>query len=750
MEKLGPGDPPGIGAYRLLARLGAGGMGDVYLARSARGRTVAVKLVRRELAAQDEFRARFRQEVRAARQVGGYWTAPVLDADTEAEVPWVATGYVAGPSLQQVVGHDHGALPERSVRILTAGLAHALKDIHAAGIVHRDLKPSNVLVTIDGPRVIDFGIARALETVDETGLTRTGSLIGSPGFMAPEQVRGDRITPACDVFCLGSVLAYAATGRLPFGSVESGAHAVMFRIAQDEPDLEGVPEGIAELVRDCLRKAPEARPSLDAILERTGAEDTVSGGRSRDPWLPSALVAQLGRHAVRLLDAEDPVPVGSAGPSGGGGDVSPGREGERQEVAEGPVRPGPGSGPGPGSAPGSGPVPGSGPGPGSGPRSGSGPGSGFGKVEAAPAAGSGPVPATPAAPAASGPAGAAAGGPAGSGPAASGAGPVGPGPAAPPAPGAPRVPGPARPTASGSLEHASPGTGTPAHQLPTVTARPGGDTPPPGPPGRPVGASAPGAAPAHPGYGVPQQHPQQHGYGYPPAAPAPSPYGRAPAHGATPPYGPGSPYGPTGYDPASPYQPSPPEREGRGGRSTVVLVIVALVVALAAGGSVYAMMSGGHEDEGGGRPTPAPTTVGATKDPAGDPTTASPTPSPSASADDGAVPAEMLGTWNASIASADGASSRRLTLRQGEVGDTVLTLVADGPAGSGTYHCEFTASLAAAPGSDGTLSLGPSTVTVGAPPTCSPGKATRIRLLPDGRLERVTVGSGEKLTYSRQ
>src|SRR5438874_1140496 len=152
MEKLGAGDPQRIGAYRLLARLGAGGMGHVYLARSDRGRTVAVKLVRGELAAQEEFRARFRQEVQSARQVGGHWTAPVLDADTEAAVPWVATGYVAGPSLQQVVGHDHGALPERSVSILAAGLAHALQDIHAAGIIHRDLKPSNVLVTIDGPR----------------------------------------------------------------------------------------------------------------------------------------------------------------------------------------------------------------------------------------------------------------------------------------------------------------------------------------------------------------------------------------------------------------------------------------------------------------------------------------------------------------------------------------------------------------------------------------------------------------------
>ncbi|MFE9677438.1 serine/threonine-protein kinase [Streptomyces sp. NPDC006259] len=316
MEKLGPGDPQRIGGYRLLGRLGAGGMGQVFLARSDRGRTVAVKLVRPELAAREEFRARFRQEVRNAQRVGGFWTAPVLDADTEATVPWVATGYVAGPSLQQVVGHDHGPLPERSVRILAAGLAHALTNIHAAGIVHRDLKPSNVMVTIEGPRVIDFGVARALESVtgdgamtclDDGGLTQTGAVIGSPGFMAPEQVRGDRITPACDVFCLGSVLAYAATGVLPFGSAEQqGVHALLFRIAEEEPDLARVPEGIADLVRACLRKDPGTRPTLEWILEHTGAEDTVADGRSRDPWLPGTLVAQLGRHAVRLLETENP------------------------------------------------------------------------------------------------------------------------------------------------------------------------------------------------------------------------------------------------------------------------------------------------------------------------------------------------------------------------------------------------------------------------------------------------------------
>ncbi|MFF3495933.1 serine/threonine-protein kinase [Streptomyces sp. NPDC002795] len=296
-----------IGAYRLLGRLGAGGMGEVYLARSERGRTVAVKVVREELAEQEEFRNRFRQEVAAARRVGGAWTAPVLDADTDADIPWVATGYVAGPSLQQVVSHDYGALPERSVRILAGGLAHALKDIHAAGIIHRDLKPSNVLITIDGPRVIDFGIARALETVADGGLTRTGALVGSPGFMAPEQVRGDRITPACDVFCLGSVLAYAASGQLPFRTADSGAHALMYRIAEEPPELTELPEGLQDLVRDCLHKQPGDRPTLDEILERTGVDDALGdGGRTRDPWLPGALVAQLGRHAVKLLDTENP------------------------------------------------------------------------------------------------------------------------------------------------------------------------------------------------------------------------------------------------------------------------------------------------------------------------------------------------------------------------------------------------------------------------------------------------------------
>ncbi|GAB2863632.1 hypothetical protein GCM10027074_33610 [Streptomyces deserti] len=652
MEKLGPGDPQRIGAYRLLGRLGAGGMGYVYLARSERGRTVAVKLVREELARQEEFRERFRQEVRAARRVGGHWTAPVLDADTEAGVPWVATGYVAGPSLQQVVGQDHGALPERSVRILAAGLAHALKDIHAAGIVHRDLKPSNVLVTIDGPRVIDFGIARALQTVTDGGLTRTGALVGSPGFMAPEQVRGDRITPACDVFCLGSVLAYAATGRLPFGTANSGVHALMFRIAQEEPDLEGVPEGIADLVRECLRKDPAARPTLDRVLERTGADDTVADGRSRDPWLPSALVAQLGRHAVRLLDTENP-----EGQPGTADRTHRADHTDRAGQADGPDRPGPG------------PTP-----------------------EHAPAADdASPTPA----------------------------------PAATPF-GTPGPPPPGRPGSAAPLDH-----------LPTLVAGQSPTTPPPSP------APATPGHPQAPAYGHALQHPQPPAYGYAPGTPPPYP-----AHGAlgsTPPYGP-PPFGPT--PPYGPQQ-EPPRRDGR---STALLVVIALVVALAAGGTVYALMEGGgNGDRAGGDPSTTQTTSAPT---ATGPTTPGPSPTttqPTTPAADGTIPTAYLGTWTAAIDNADGEHTRRLTIQQGEVGDTVLSLVADGPTASGTYHCVFEAELTASPGADGPLRMGPSSVTVGRPRSaCSPGEATEITVLPDGTLQRVNTSTGEKLTYTRE
>ncbi len=286
----------------MLARLGAGGMGRVYLARSEGGRTVAVKVVKAEFAQHPEFRRRFALEVTAARRVGGSWTAPVLDADTDAATPWVATGYVAGPDLHSVVAKEHGPLPEYSVRALANGLAHALHAIHGAALVHRDLKPSNILLTIDGPRVIDFGIARALDMVADGVRTHTGAVIGSPGFMSPEQVRGQRLTPASDVFCVGTVLAYAATGHMPFGTEDSGVHAVMFRIAEEEPDLTGVPPGILELVRGCLAKDPTVRPTVAHLLAWTADADIENG----HPWLPGPLLAELGRHAAQLLDADAP------------------------------------------------------------------------------------------------------------------------------------------------------------------------------------------------------------------------------------------------------------------------------------------------------------------------------------------------------------------------------------------------------------------------------------------------------------
>ncbi|MFF7649047.1 DUF4328 domain-containing protein [Streptomyces sp. NPDC007983] len=304
MENLGAQDPRWIGEYQLLGRLGEGGMGKVYLARSARGRTVAVKLVQAELARQSDFRGRFKREVEAARRVGGQWTAPVLDADTEAAVPWVATGYIGGPSLHEVVAEDFGALPEQSVRVLAHGLSLALRDIHGAGLIHRDLKPSNILITIDGPRVIDFGIARALDAVGSgnSNLTVTGAVVGSPGFMSPEQVRGETVTVASDVFCLGSVLAFAATGRQPFGRVDSGIHALMYRIAQEEPDLDGLPEGLLGLVSACLSKDPTQRPSVPDLIAYTEA----AAPDPAEPWLPGGLLARLGRDALQLLEAENP------------------------------------------------------------------------------------------------------------------------------------------------------------------------------------------------------------------------------------------------------------------------------------------------------------------------------------------------------------------------------------------------------------------------------------------------------------
>ncbi|WEH15969.1 serine/threonine-protein kinase [Streptomyces sp. VNUA24] len=322
MQPLDAGEPTVVGPYRLLGRLGSGGMGRVYLGRSAGGRTVAVKIVHPHFALDEEFRARFRREVDAARRVGGSWTAPVLDADPEASVPWVATGYAAGPSLAAAIA-DGGHLPPHSVRVLGAGLAEALSAVHALGLVHRDVKPSNVLLTVDGPLLIDFGIARA--TDGTASLTSTGVSIGSPGYMSPEQILGKGITGAADVFSLGAVLAYAATGQSPFPGDSSAA--LLYKVVHEPPLLDGLEGDLRDLVERCLAKDPTGRPGPDEIartLAPEGAARLVSAG-----WLPGPLVEQVGRSAVQVLNLEAAAdvpsgPVGFSSPSVAGGPTGDG------------------------------------------------------------------------------------------------------------------------------------------------------------------------------------------------------------------------------------------------------------------------------------------------------------------------------------------------------------------------------------------------------------------------------------------
>ncbi|MDQ0750450.1 hypothetical protein QF034_004681 [Streptomyces africanus] len=316
MRPLEVDEPTVVGPYRLLGRLGSGGMGRVYLGRSAGGRTVAVKIVHPHFALDEEFRARFRREVEAARRVGGAWTAPVLDADPDARVPWVATAYAAGPSLSAAVT-EGGALPAHTVRVLGAGLAEALAAVHELGLVHRDVKPSNVLLTLDGPLLIDFGIARA--TDGTASLTSTGVSIGSPGYMSPEQILGKGVTGAADVFSLGAVLTYAATGAPPFPGDSSAA--LLYKVVHEEPELGGLDGPLRELTAACLAKDPDARPAPAEVARRLapeGAARLVAGG-----WLPGALVEQVSRGAVQLLNLEATGPGGAGGPSGPVGFSSP-------------------------------------------------------------------------------------------------------------------------------------------------------------------------------------------------------------------------------------------------------------------------------------------------------------------------------------------------------------------------------------------------------------------------------------------
>jgi serine/threonine protein kinase len=301
VEALYPEDPSTIGPYRLLGRLGEGGMGRVFLGRSPSGRMVAVKVVHGDLAREAHFRRRFRAEIDAARRVSGMWTAPVLDHDIESAIPWVATGYVAGPPLREVVDTLHGPLPEHSVWALAYGLASALLAVHHNGLIHRDLKPSNVMVTLEGPKVIDFGIARS---ADASVVTRTGGMVGSPGYMPPEQIRGEELTGAADIFAMGALLAYAATGKSPFSWDGAHAHTVMYRVLNDPPHL-GPEDGrlkgdLRTLVLHCLAKNAGQRPSLAGI---PAAAEKRAG---TDYWLPSGLTARLGQVAANLLAFDGP------------------------------------------------------------------------------------------------------------------------------------------------------------------------------------------------------------------------------------------------------------------------------------------------------------------------------------------------------------------------------------------------------------------------------------------------------------
>ena len=293
MDPLWPGDPGEVGGYRLLGRLGAGGMGQVFLGCSPGGRPVAVKLIRPDYADSGQFRSRFTREVEAAKRVSGFHTALVVDADPHADPPWLVTAYIAGPSLRDAVT-DHGPLTVDVVRTLGAGLAEGLAAIHACGLAHRDLKPANVILASDGPRIIDFGLARAL---DASAMTETGGILGTYAYMSPEQVRGHPTSPASDVFSLGCVLAFAATGHSPFdaGSIATIVH----RLTSEPPDLREMPDGhgLRGLIGACLTKNSASRPSLGEILAQ------LCGPGIGNAWPPPAISGRITSSTSESSDA---------------------------------------------------------------------------------------------------------------------------------------------------------------------------------------------------------------------------------------------------------------------------------------------------------------------------------------------------------------------------------------------------------------------------------------------------------------
>ncbi|MBF6179643.1 serine/threonine-protein kinase [Nocardia otitidiscaviarum] len=310
MKGLGSNDPRQLGRNRIVAVIGQGGMGRVLLGQSVSGRLVAVKQVHRHLSKNAEFRERFRREVAASRQVTGAYTAAVVDSDTESATPWLATEYIPGPSLKTVI-EATGPMSLGGLRLLAAGLASALIEIHRAGLVHRDLKPANVLLAADGPRVIDFGIARAME--GDAELTATGSVVGSPAYMSPEQAQGQPLTPAADVFSVGAILVMAATGAGPF--VGTATPQVLYNVIHTPPETSRVPEPLRAIVERCLSKDPGQRPTPEQLLEAAGSiaaepvwsgavQDAISEHRSDSDWWVET-TAKHARYESQLADLKD-------------------------------------------------------------------------------------------------------------------------------------------------------------------------------------------------------------------------------------------------------------------------------------------------------------------------------------------------------------------------------------------------------------------------------------------------------------
>ncbi|MFE7133621.1 protein kinase [Streptomyces sp. NPDC057638] len=368
MMRLRREDPRVVGSFRLHRRLGAGGMGVVYLGSDRRGQRVALKVIRPDLAEDQEFRSRFAREVSAARRIRGGCTARLVAADLEADRPWFATQYVPGPSLHDKVA-EGGGLLAADVAAIGAALSEGLVAVHEAGVVHRDLKPSNILLSPKGPRIIDFGIAWA---TGASTLTHVGTAVGSPGFLAPEQVRGVAVTPATDVFSLGATLAYAATGDSPFG--HGSSEVMLYRVVHEEPQLHGVPDALAPLLRACLAKDPEERPStlqLSMRLKEIAARE-AQGLNDVRPAVPRERAERMerdrleaerptARHSGRLERtermerADRPEAAGRPEPSGrperrggggrpGAGRSAPGRPGTSRTGSQGAPRPRSGAG----------------------------------------------------------------------------------------------------------------------------------------------------------------------------------------------------------------------------------------------------------------------------------------------------------------------------------------------------------------------------------------------------------------------